>query len=138
MPNLMRLTIGKSKLAVLSVLPQGAGPGFIPAGCSLGSTSNSSYPAVPDVSCISLRTGGSFGSLRVTSNLQSQMETDSSFVPSIEPPNGLQDFSVLPAPASSALPDPLEFSTMGDIQNLVNPQNQQTCKYDLLSSIPRE
>ncbi|XP_029681394.1 interferon regulatory factor 5 isoform X3 [Takifugu rubripes] len=54
----------------------------------------------------------------------------------IEPPNGLQDFSVLPAPASSALPDPLELSTMGDIQNLVHAQNQQTCKYDLLSSIP--
>ncbi|XP_056878447.1 interferon regulatory factor 5 isoform X2 [Takifugu flavidus] len=54
----------------------------------------------------------------------------------IEPPNGLQDFSVLPAPASSALPDPLELGTMGDIQNLVHPQNQQTCKYDLLSSIP--
>lgn len=93
---------------------------------------------MPDVSCVSLRPGGSFGSLRVTSDLQSQMETDSSFVPSIEPPNGLQDFSVLPAPASSALPDPLELSTMGDIQNLVTPQNQPTCKYDLLSSIPRE
>ncbi|XP_029681392.1 interferon regulatory factor 5 isoform X1 [Takifugu rubripes] len=103
---------------------------------TIGSASNSAYPAVPDVSRISLGTDGSFGSLRVTSDLPSQMETDSSFVPSIEPPNGLQDFSVLPAPASSALPDPLELSTMGDIQNLVHAQNQQTCKYDLLSSIP--
>ncbi|XP_056878444.1 interferon regulatory factor 5 isoform X1 [Takifugu flavidus] len=103
---------------------------------TIGSASNSAYPAVPDVSRISLGTDGSFGSLRVTSDLPSQMETDSSFVPSIEPPNGLQDFSVLPAPASSALPDPLELGTMGDIQNLVHPQNQQTCKYDLLSSIP--
>lgn len=138
MPNLMHLTIGESKLAVLSALHRGAGPGFIPAGCSLGSASNSAYPAVPDVSRLSLGTGGSFGSLRVTSDLPSQMETDSSYVPSIEPPNGLQDFSVLPAPASSALPDPLELGTMGNIQNLVHPQNQQTCKYDLLSSIPRE
>lgn len=120
------------------MLPRGAGPGFIPAGCSLGSASSSSYPAVPEVSHISLGTGGPFGSLRATPDLQSQMETDSSFVPPTEPPDGLQDFRVLPAPASSALPDPLEFSTAGDIQNPVHPQNQQTCKYDLLSSIPRE
>lgn len=137
MPNLMHLTIGESKLAVLPALPQGAGPGFIPAGRSLGAASTSSYPAVPELSCIGLGTGGPFGSLRVTSDLQAQMETDSSFVPSTEP-TGLQDFGVLPAPASPALPDPLELSTMGDIQNLVHPQNQQTCKYDLLSSIPRE
>lgn len=139
MPDLMHLTIGKSKPAVLSEPPQGAGPGFIPAGCPLGSASTSSYPAVPDVSLgTGLGTDGLFGSLRVTSDLQSQMETDSSFVPSMDPPDGLQNFSVLPAPAPSALPDPLELSSTGDIQNPANPQNQQPCKYDLLSSIPRE
>lgn len=126
MPNLRHLSIGESR----PLLPQGAGPGPLPA-ASLGSASHCSRPAVPGVS---LRQPGS---LRVTSDLQTQMETDSSFVPSTEP-DGLRDFAVLPAPASSALPDPLEFSTMGDLQNLGHPQNQQTCKYDLLSSVPRE
>lgn len=87
---------------------------------------------MPDASGTSLCTGGSFGSLKATSDLQAQMETGSSFAPSLEP------FSVLPAPASSALPDPLGLSATGEIQTLVDPQNQQTCKYDLLSSIPRE
>lgn len=126
MPNLMHLTIGKCERH------GGVGPGVIHCRCSLGSASNSSCPALPNVSQFSLGPGGSFGSLKVTSDLQSQMETDSSFVPLTEPPNDLQGIRVLPA---SALLDPLHASTMGEIQN---PQNHQTCKYDLLNSVPRE
>lgn len=71
------------------------------------------------------------------------METDAGFVPSTEPPGGLGDFAVLPdasAASSSAVPGlgPLEAVGMGDVQNLADPQNQQTCKYDLLNSVPRE
>lgn len=141
MPNLMHLTIGKYQLAPPPDPPErcivGVGPGVIHCPCSLGSASNGSCPALP-VGQFSLGPGGSFGSLKVTSDLQSQMETDSSFAASTEPPNDLQGIRVLPAPASSALLDPLYTSTMGEIQNPVDPQNHQTCKYDLLNSVPRE
>lgn len=143
MPDLMHLTIGTSELSVppsgLSCR-RGAWPGFIHGPCSLGSASVGSYPPLPEVGRFSLCTGSSFGSPKVTSDLQAQMETDSSFGLSTEPHGGLQDFVVLPNAAASTLPrlDPLEVTSMGDIQNLVDSQIQQTCKYDLLSSLPRK
>ena len=48
----------------------------------------------------------------------------------------LQELNSLPPPAASVTPEPdlMEASSIGGIQN----QNQQHCKYDLLSSVPRE
>lgn len=114
MPDLMHLTISESTLLVPPALLDhgavGAGPGFIQGGCPSGSAS---YPALPNVGPFSLCAAGSFGP------------------PSA--PAGLQDFSLLPAPAEL---DPAD--TMEDLQNLVDPQNQQPVKYDLLNSVPRE
>ncbi|XP_061570074.1 interferon regulatory factor 5 [Cololabis saira] len=54
-------------------------------------------------------------------------------------PETLQDLNPLPSSAaSSSHPglDPMETSSMGAAQNQTDPQNNQPCKYDLLSSIP--
>lgn len=129
MPDLMHLTISESKLLLPALSDHGAvgaGPGFILGGCSSGSAS---------VGGLGLCAAGSFGPPRGTADLRAQMETSSSsFASASGPAGGLQDFSVLPAPAQL---DPLE-NTMEDLQNLVDPQNQQPVKYDLLSNIPRE
>lgn len=65
---------------------------------------------------------------------------DQSFVRPVGLSNGLQDLNPLPPPAASAPPGPapMEASSMGGVQNQEDPQNHQPCKYDLLSSVPRE
>lgn len=78
----------------------------------------------------------------MTSDLQAraQIVDQGGFVHPAGPSNELQDFNGPPPPAASA-PSGLatmEASSMGDIQNQGDPQNQQPCKYDLLSSVPRE
>lgn len=54
--------------------------------------------------------------------------------------NRLQDLNPLPPSAASATPEaaPMEASGMGGAQNQTDGQNHQPCKYDLLSSVPRE
>ncbi|XP_013887625.1 interferon regulatory factor 5 [Austrofundulus limnaeus] len=54
------------------------------------------------------------------------------------PPGRLQDLNSLPSTAGSAQPVPesMETSNMGIIQNQADPQNHQPCKYDLLNSVP--
>ncbi|XP_075967326.1 interferon regulatory factor 5 [Anarhichas minor] len=71
----------------------------------------------------------------MTSDLRAQgpMVVQGSFVHAAGLSNGLQDLNSLPPPpAASAPPEPapMEASSMGDVQN------QQPCKYDLLSSVP--
>lgn len=75
--------------------------------------------------------------LPMTSDLQTrgQMVDQGSFIP-----NGLQELNSLPPSAASAPPGPdvMEASGMGGIENQGDPQNHQSCKYDLLSSVPCE
>lgn len=68
--------------------------------------------------------------------LQAQMVEQRSFVQPGGLPNGLQDMN----PLTSTQPEPgqMEASPMEAVQNQRDSQNQQTCKYDLLSSVPRE
>lgn len=47
---------------------------------------------------------------------------------------GLQNLN----PLSSTQPESMEASSMESVQNQSDHQNQQPCKYDLLSSVPRE
>ena len=76
----------------------------------------------------------------MTSDLQSQVAGQGTFIHHAGLPNGLQDLNSLPPVAPSAPPGPdlMEASSMGGIENPGDPQNHQPCKYDLLSSIPRE
>uniref|UniRef100_A0A3B3CMN8 Interferon regulatory factor 5 n=1 Tax=Oryzias melastigma TaxID=30732 RepID=A0A3B3CMN8_ORYME len=66
--------------------------------------------------------------------LQAQMVEQRSFVQPGGLPNGLQDMN----PLTSTQPEPgqMEASPMEAVQNQRDSQNQQTCKYDLLSSVP--
>lgn len=69
-----------------------------------------------------------------------QVVDQGSFIHSAGATNGLRDFNDLLPPADS---DPsglaiMEASSMGGMQNQGDLQNQQSCKYDLLSSVPRE
>ncbi|CAF90666.1 unnamed protein product, partial [Tetraodon nigroviridis] len=123
MPDLMHLTISESQQLVLPA-GVGAGPGFIQDGGSSGSASTGSYLALPDLGGFGPCAAGPSGPAGATSDLQSQMETGSCFGA-----GRIQDFSVLPEldPSENAMEAP---------QDLVDPQNQQPVKYDLLSSVP--
>lgn len=129
-PDLIHLSLGESNRLLRLAPPDhgavGVGPGF--------TSGSASYPALPDDRGFSLGAAGSFRSPSVTSGLRDQMGTGSSFVPEPARTSVLQDFSLLPGPVQL---DPSE-NTMEDLQNLVDPQNQQPVKYDLLNSIPRE
>ncbi|XP_017295980.1 interferon regulatory factor 5 isoform X2 [Kryptolebias marmoratus] len=78
--------------------------------------------------------------LPMTSNLQAQgqMVDQGGFGPPRGLPNRLQDLNSLPSTAGSVQPVPesMEASNTGVIQNQADPQNHQPCKYDLLSSVP--
>lgn len=78
----------------------------------------------------------------VTSGLEAQAHIvdQGSFTHSAGPSNELQDFGAL-APSAACAPPVLaamEASSMGDIQDPADPQNQQSSKYDLLTSLPCE
>lgn len=76
----------------------------------------------------------------VTSGLEAQIVDPGSFSHSAGPSSELQDFSGL-APSAACAPPVLaamEASSMGDIQDQGDPQNQQSSKYDLLASLPCE
>lgn len=73
--------------------------------------------------------------LPIASDLQLQVE-QRGFVQHTGLPNGLNDLNSLPA--TQAEPGLMEASTMEAVQNQTGSQNQQTFKYDLLSSVPRE
>ncbi|XP_068590177.1 interferon regulatory factor 5 [Cebidichthys violaceus] len=71
----------------------------------------------------------------MTADLRAQgpMVVQGSFVHAAGLSNGLQDLNSLPPPSAASTPPepaPMEASSMGDAQN------QQPCKYDLLSSVP--
>uniref|UniRef100_A0A3P9ISQ4 Interferon regulatory factor 5 n=1 Tax=Oryzias latipes TaxID=8090 RepID=A0A3P9ISQ4_ORYLA len=71
--------------------------------------------------------------LPIASDLQLQVE-QRGFVQHTGLPNGLHDLNSLPA--TQAEPGLMEASTMEAVQNQTGSQNQQTFKYDLLSSVP--
>ncbi|XP_004085073.1 interferon regulatory factor 5 isoform X1 [Oryzias latipes] len=71
--------------------------------------------------------------LPIASDLQLQVE-QRGFVQHTGLPNGLNDLNSLPA--TQAEPGLMEASTMEAVQNQTGSQNQQTFKYDLLSSVP--
>ncbi|XP_026218542.1 interferon regulatory factor 5 [Anabas testudineus] len=104
----------------------------------------------PSFGSFSLSTNGTFGAPRVipvplltdrvlpvTSDLQAQhqMVDRGSFAHPAGRTNGLQALNNLSASAASATPasDLMETSSIGDQGG---PQNDQPCKYDLLSSVP--
>lgn len=78
----------------------------------------------------------------MTSDLQTQgqMVDQGSFVHPAGLSNRLQDLNSLTTPAASAPPGAalMDASSMGCVQTQGDPQNHQPCKYDLLSSVPRE
>lgn len=78
----------------------------------------------------------------MTSDLQARggIVDSRSFIHPAGLSNGLQDLNSMPPPTASAPPGPapMETSSMGGVQNQGDPQNHQPCKYDLLSSVPRE
>lgn len=115
----------------------------------------SSFPAHSEVNQFSLSSKRTFGRphvipmpllpdsvLPMTSDLQvrGQMVDQGNFIHPAGLPNGIQDLNSLPHSAASAPagPDLMEASSMGGIENPGDPQNHQPCKYDLLSSVPRE
>lgn len=77
----------------------------------------------------------------MTSDVQARVPVvdQGSFIHSAGPANGLRDFNDLLPPTDSN-PSGLAImeASMGGMQNPGDLQNQQSCKYDLLSSIPRE
>lgn len=114
MPNLMDLTIN----------PRMGDP-----------TPFSSFPAHSEVNQFALSTNGTFGpphiipmpllpDITMTSDIQGQAH----FLR-----NGLQDLSAAAAQPEQA---PMEASSMAGVQGQADPQNHQSCKYDLLSSVP--
>lgn len=66
----------------------------------------------------------------MTSDLQSQILDQGCFAGPAGTSNQIQDFTGLP-------PATMETGSMGELPNQ-EVQNQQPCKYDLLSSVPRE
>jgi len=72
------------------------------------------------------------------SQAQTQMVDQGGFVRSVRLPNRLQDLNPLPSTTATThqVPDPMEASNMGAVQNQEDAENQQACKYDLLSSVP--
>lgn len=78
----------------------------------------------------------------VTSGLeaQAQIVDQEGFARSAGPSDGLQDLGALAPPAACAPPvlAAMEASSMGVVQDLGDPQNQQSSKYDLLTSLPCE
>ncbi|KAM3587763.1 uncharacterized protein V6R79_013692 [Siganus canaliculatus] len=102
----------------------------------------SSFAAHPEVNQF-MSTSGTFGPpqvipqvVPVTSELQAQVLDQGNFVHPPGPSDSLQDF--IPLPPAAAVPSGpglMETTSMGGIQNQ-DPQNQQPCKYDLLSSVP--
>lgn len=72
----------------------------------------------------------------VTSGLeaQAQIVDQGSFTHSAGPSNELHPSAACAPPVLAAM----EASSMGDIQDPGDPQNQQSSKYDLLTSLPCE
>ncbi|XP_030295089.1 interferon regulatory factor 5 [Sparus aurata] len=122
MPNLMELSIN----------PRNSDP-----------TSFSSFAVPSDISQFRLSTNGTFGPPQVIPIplLPERVVSTTSDLPMTHPAglsNGLQDLNPLPPSAASATPEPapMEASSMGGAQNQTDGQNNQPCKYDLLSSVP--
>lgn len=97
----------------------------------------SSFTAHSEVNQFALPTNGTFGpphfipvpllpDITMTSDVQGQAH----FLH-----KGLQDLNAAAAQPERA---PMEASSMAGVQDQTDPQNHQSCKYDLLSSIPRE
>ena len=108
-------------------------------------TSFSSLAVPSDISQFRLSTNGTFGppQLIPIPLFPERVVSTTSDLPMTHPAglsNGLQDLNPLPPSAASATlePAPMEASSMGGTQNQTDGQNNQPCKYDLLSSVPRE
>lgn len=71
---------------------------------------------------------------------QAQIVGQGSFARSAGPSAELPDFGTLAPPAACAPPvlAAMEASSMGGIPDPGDPQNQQSSKYDLLTSLPCE
>ncbi|XP_072233514.1 interferon regulatory factor 5 [Leuresthes tenuis] len=117
MPNLMDLTIN----------PRISDPApFVPFGLSSNGTFEPSQvipmPLLP----------------LTDSQAQTPMVDQGGFVQSVRLPNRLQDLNPLPSTTATThqVPDPMEASNMGAVQDQEDAENQQACKYDLLSSVP--
>lgn len=80
--------------------------------------------------------------LPITPDLQArgQLLEQGNFVHPAGLSNGAQDLNCLSASVSSTSPGPnlMDASNMRSVETQEDPQNHQPCKYDLLSSIPRE
>ncbi|XP_074481345.1 interferon regulatory factor 5 isoform X2 [Sebastes fasciatus] len=135
MPNLMELTINPrirdpSSFSSFPAHSEATFGHVIPMTSDLPMVSD--LPMTSDLPMVS--------DLPMTSDLRAQgrMVNQGSFVHPAGLSNGLPDLNALPPPAASAPQGPaqMEASSMGDVQDQGDVQNHQTCKYDLLSSVP--
>ncbi|KAF3705401.1 Interferon regulatory factor 5 [Channa argus] len=135
MPNLMELSINTrisdpTSFNSFSLTSNGTfgAPHLIPV------------PLLPDRVLPSTSELSMTSDLSMNSDLQTrgQMVDQGGFVHSAELPNRLQALSTLPPSAASVSSgiDMMMTSSMGNIQDQGDHQNQQSCKYDLLSSVP--